>query len=583
MNFGNEDNSYFGGIPSSIISYSTDRGRYQAYDGVYDIQSGTTQQLITLQNQITDLQKKIVDVQSYQAVQTQSDNPNYIANGDCSQFTLPYPVTMSQASGANAVGFNMHGAAVPVQDRWYHVAELSGFNPVNIKCEVKKVQLSSYISGTPDYGTVPSLSYTGVSVKYSNAAAASSPIITLEHTKGSGSWSTQKYGGMMGIQHMVPDLKNFINKSFTLGFWLYCTQSNKAYVHIMRQYNIANGGSNGLTADALERITLQEFSYSSGWNYITVQFNVGALKNKAIDTENNGLVIQIGPCYYTWSNSSGTAIVQKYGSETPMSTNSPTLELVLAEIQLRSDLIPSAMKLNYPYNPNEEQRTLPYVGYCSSLKPEQVNNKILSAGNERVINVGPVHNVPRNGIYTDWNIDYYVPLPISAPMIRAPTVTIYSYYTKSGSTVTPKIGTVWVNNPEAPTEYSSINSNTYTGKLTTLSDLTGLNIDFGSFIQTNGGGLTTPTYTPSGTSGSYNLDMINVSNTLQIFRGHFNGAKAYTYDDYPSMCRLRTFKTSENKWGWFTFIVPEVHLGNGYDGTLWLVDYSWTCITTRPF
>ena len=57
MNYGNEDTRYFGGIPSSIISYSSDRGRYQAYDGIYDVTTTTSQQLTTLQNQIAVMQK----------------------------------------------------------------------------------------------------------------------------------------------------------------------------------------------------------------------------------------------------------------------------------------------------------------------------------------------------------------------------------------------------------------------------------------------------------------------------------------------------------------------------------------------
>ena len=71
-----------------------------------------------------------------------------IANGDCSQYTQQQPTLMTCNAVANNVGYIMQGRAVPIQDRWYNVAELAGANPVNLKCEFRRVLLSSYINPT---------------------------------------------------------------------------------------------------------------------------------------------------------------------------------------------------------------------------------------------------------------------------------------------------------------------------------------------------------------------------------------------------------------------------------------------------
>ena len=149
-------NTYIGGIPSSIVSADGGRERLQAYDNIYDTNSATQQQLITLQNQVLDLRRQILQLQYAKASQTVSDSPNWIANGDCSQFTLPQPVVGTCNAGANNYGFILNGRAIPIMDRWYHVMEGAGLNASNVRMEAKQVNLTSYITGSPPFGTYPS-------------------------------------------------------------------------------------------------------------------------------------------------------------------------------------------------------------------------------------------------------------------------------------------------------------------------------------------------------------------------------------------------------------------------------------------
>jgi len=562
MNYGNEDTRYFGGIPSSIISYSSDRGRYQAYDGIYDTTSNTTQQYTTLQNQITSLSNKIVALQIAKSSQSITESPNLIANGDCSQFSLAYPV-IGDSGGSGKTGLVIQGKSIPIMDRWYHTAELAGVNPNNLRFECSRVDISSYVGGGAIYGTYPSLTTYGMLCKWYNRTGASAPtFLALEHVSPT---DYSKSGGMIAIQHCIPNVKQFVNNTFQLGFWLYSSKATYGYINIMRQYNWNQGGDDSKykTDASLERIKIETIKLEMGWNYINTSFTVSSLSvSKTIVEDKNGLVIQIGPCYYRWYSPTSHVM---YGSADIFLSNSPELQFVFAELQLRSDTFPS--KDNFPVNIREEERTLPYVNYCSSLKPTRITTssnpngiQVLGTGTPYVI--GTLD--PSTTTYAA-----VIPLLYASKMKACPK---YIYY----NTI----------------DYST-NSRTFKNFFYETNQATSDSSTYYTFAANASSGMQVDTYCVSA-SGAVNIVDSNVmptnSQMISISENNawFKFSKSINSGAYviPTASIFKTASNSTTVWGWFTFIVPESHYGNQNTYAkdfLTYVDYIFTALTSRPF
>lgn len=350
MNFGNEDYNSFGGIPSSIIAYSGDRARYQTYDGIYDIQTTTSQQIQTLQNQIVALQTSVQSLQQSTISQIIGTNPNLLANGNCEQFTLNQPIIGTCRAGGSNEDFVIQGKCIPIFDRWYHVAELSGVNASNFKLTVNQIKLKDYISGGAAYDEAPRICTKGVTLNW--AATTGNVTLTPEHTKTPPDYN--KFGALLGIQHLVPDVTLTVGKTYSLGFWVKSSYNGSGFIRVLRQYSTNKGGGNSLTANALERVYLNRFDFLSGWNYIQQTFSTSASLNGNSISGINGLVVQIGPFHYTWTSSTNYTIT---GTILPgYATN---FEWVLTEIQLRQDTV--AAKNNFPYNLREYENTREYI------------------------------------------------------------------------------------------------------------------------------------------------------------------------------------------------------------------------------
>jgi len=562
MNYGNEDTRYFGGIPSSIISYSTDRGRYQAYDGIYDTTSNTTQQFTTLQNQITTLSNKIGELQVSKSSQSITESPNLIANGDCSQFTLAYPV-IGDSGGSGKTYLVIQGRSIPIMDRWYHTAELAGLNPNNLRFECSRVDISSYVGGGPIYGTYPSLTTYGMLCKWRNRTGASAPIfLALEHVSPT---NYSKSGGMIAIQHCIPNVKQFVNNTYNLGFWLYSSKATYGYINIMRQYNWNEGvdAAKYDTDASLERIKIETIKLGMGWNYINTTFNVSSLSvSKTIVEDKNGLVIQIGPCYYRWYSPTSYTM---YGSADIFLSNSPELQFVFAELQLRSDTIPS--KNNFPVNMREEERTLPYVNYCSSLKPTSITassnpNGIQVLGTGTPYGIGALD--PSTTTYAA-----IIPLLYASRMKACPRFIYYSAIDYSTGSRTIK--NFYYDTNQASSDSSSFYTFTIYGS-------TGMQID--TYCVSGNGSLNTVNANVMPT----NSQMISISENKAWFKFSTSvNTGAYVI---PTASIFKTASNNTTVWGWFTFIVPESHYGsqNPYaKDFLEYVDYSYTALTSRPF
>jgi hypothetical protein len=417
-------NTYIGGIPSSIVSADGGRERLQAYDNIYDTNSATQQQLITLQNQVLDLRRQILQLQYAKASQTVSDAPNWIANGDCSQFTLPQPVVGTCNAGANNYGFILNGRAIPIMDRWYHVMEGAGLNASNVRMEAKQVDLTSYITGSPPFGTYPSSTAKGLSLKWSNPTN-SNAMISLETV------NTARYGGLIGAQHIIPNIRSFVNKSYILGFWIYSSKAAKGFVRVLRQYNTTQKGG-----ASLDTVFISSFDcVNSGWKYVTFQINFAGLSGgKTLTEDQHGCVIQIGPLFYKWSAPGGILSQTIYGHHDPFLgiITTPGLEFVLAEIQLRSDttLLDGT---GFPTNLREDERTLKYVTYASTQKPSTMN---LPNNSPVILSLGQMKNVD------DYYQEYFFPLSFASRLVALPNMIIWGF---KNSAVGGKVGIRWNN------------------------------------------------------------------------------------------------------------------------------------------
>ena len=558
MNYGNEDASYYGGIPSSIIAYSSDRGRYQSYDGLYDIQSATSQQLLTLQNQLAALQTTVTNIQNSVASQALRVNPNLLANGDCSQFTLNQPVIGTCNAGASNQDFILQGRCIPLMDRWYHVAELVGWSPSKLKMSAYRVKLSTVISGSLAYDKAPRIATYGLSLTYST-------------TDGS-TFFANTSTGMMGIQHLVPDVTLTLGKSYSLGFWLKSSYEGKGFVRFIRQYNRTNTntGGNLMTSNCLEDLSRQSFDFVVGWNYIEVKCNTnGVLANLTIGNINglpdsNGLVVQIGPAYMSYN----TGIT--YGK---VPTGMTSFEWILTELQLRTDT--TASKINFPLNLREYENTREYI--CSTPNANSVLGIPTSYCKTRTKGSGTYESVIQN-----FTINFKTRISFPNKMKETPSVIILNekpYNFAKGISGVYLLGDTAYKTSGSGNAYSWHNwdwghwaglTNEYT--LTGTYSTTGTNPDY------------TPTITKTNTGYGAGHRIINISD----INFELEHEEAFTFTNWFSFITVDDNRLLAN-WGTyntkFVMIVPEAHMGPGagYSEQLGYIDYQVTACTSRPF
>lgn len=562
--FNNNVPNYFNGIPSSIVAYSQQRGQLQTYDNIFDTQTDVNQQLTTIQNRISDLTESLNELRILRSLTTTTQT-NLIANGDCSQFTLANPMSLTANAGGNNTGLIMQGKAHPIMDRWYHVAELSAFNPVYFKCVVKRDNISNYIAGLPLWGTYPSNTDYCLRAQWYNANNTN-PVFTLEHTAGANS---DKYGGMIALQHMIPNVRQFAVRSAKLGFWIWSNRSEDGYVQILRQYNqIATGTiADSNTSNSLERILIKSFSPTpNSWTYITIPITLPPLLNKTINATPNGLVVQIGPCFYIWKAGSPNTFVT-YGSTTPFTSTSPDVQYVIAEIQLRLDG-DSPSTVNFPTNDKESDRTLPYMNYCSTTNPNNIPTTS-TVTDLQILSVAPAfpsgQTITSGGVlYTTYTTANMV-LNYASNMITQPSVAYFCYYDKANSNA-PKIGVRY----DTVSTYDSA----YQGQmLWENNSVTGIQID--TYYITKPFVLGIDSGITPATSG---IISAGVSNAI------FTSVRglAGLVESAPTSQLLMT--ASHGKWGYFVFMVPETHIGKTENvEVLYIVDYYWTALTSRPF
>lgn len=562
MNYGNEDTRYFGGIPSSIISYSSDRGRYQAYDGVYDISSFTSQQLTTLQDSLAVAQKQIYSLQSTRVSQLLSTNPNLLANGDCSQYTLTQPTIGSVNCGVNNVGFQLQGRAIPIMDRWYHVAELAGVNPQNLRLECYRVSMSSYINPLEALETRPSICTYGMKCVWKNALGTTTDLFAPEHEKSPMSRNTDKSGAILAVQHMVPDVTKTVNKVYSLGFWLHANYNSNGMVRILRQYNTDGGGGNKNTEYSLQHIHIKSFEFVSGWNYIETSFTTSTLNANTISGL-NGLVIQIGPFYYSWKVNSGNVVSELYGS---FPYGQASYEWVLGEIQLREDK--TSTKSNFLINPTEHENTLPYICSTSNTGVEMLDHPGVMMNTPTLSFAHPVYD----HTYTIY-FDSIIRLPVK--MKEAPSVIIFNC---GALGINNSIGGYFIPNNATYNESNAM------GPMWNGMTLRGLSYSYDARRLWVEGSNQSKSELAIGKTGWPVNAQIRFM-TESSFRLNFDTTQTFTTNTASTyLVQNPLLYFNAGTVSKFVAIVAETHMGKQDQSEfLTYVDYSWTALTSRPF
>ena len=565
----NNVNTYIGGIPASIVAPDSGREILQSYDNIYDTNSAVQQQLRTVQNQLVDLRNQILSLQYSKSSQVIADAVNWIANGDCSQFTLSQPVVGTCNAGANNKGFILNGRAIPIMDRWYHVMEGAGFNCTNLRMEAKQVNILSYISGTPAYGTYPVTTNKALSVKWYNPTNTTK-CFTPETS------NHNRYGGMIAVQHIIPNINAFVSTSYQLGFWIYASKATKGYVRVLRQYNTSQKGGT-----SLDFIHIQSFDVGTSWTYVTMTITFPPLTaGKTLTPDQNGCVIQIGPAYYNWTAEPESGIFvssNTYGSMEPFTTSTPGIEFVIAEVQMRSDVL-GLDGLSFPTNIREDERTLKYVTYVAPEKPQTMN---IAAYNPIVLATGECK------FKTMHQVDAHFSLNYATRLIKTPNIIIWGY--KNATAQECRIR--WTNN----TQSWNVGATRYDMWETVIA--TGFDVNMVPYLLIKEGdpdlfidleatmltrdwygnlqrGLTIPSITESSMILKATVDYADFGATASSLY-YSRGIPVYT-----SMITNRLGEV-----GWFTCIVKECDTGdlNNQSEVLSYVDFSFTAPTSLPF
>lgn len=568
MNFGNEDYNSYGGIPSSIIAYSGDRARYQTYDGIYDIPTTTSQQIQTLQTQITDLQNSVKNLQQSTISQIIGTNPNLLANGNCENFTLNQPIIGTYRAGGSNEDFVIQGKCIPIFDRWYHVAELSALNTSNFKMSCTQVDLKNEISGGAAYDAAPRICKKGVYLNW--GATTGNVAVTLEHTKGDGVSSTGKWGALLGIQHMVPDVTLTVGKTYSLGFWIKSSYTGSGFIRILRQYNTNRneGAANFFTGNALERVYFNKFDFVTGWNYVQQTFSTSSALNGNSISGFNGLVVQIGPFHYTWWTSTNYTITGT------IFQGASSYGWVLSEIQLRQDTV--AAKNNFPYNVREYENTREYI-CATAQEPASLGPVINSMTNrtfdsskqqfrfDQTIDVKFPNSLKQIPDYIVWNAKRNDSLYLFYPNLRGVVATFYNEpdNTQKPASSTNKFS---FNLFDVPTANGTMNINESLAKM-----------------YISGGPRNDYTFDVSATRTTDHWEIPNISKNNFILK---RDAWYEISDTTPAELYFKNCFLYPHLYGQFVGIVVEADMGkadpaaNDWDTT---VDWQYMAITAIPF
>lgn len=530
---------YFNYVPSSIIGYQPQRGQISSYAGIFDagpsIDVGLQEQISSLSGEITTLRSTFTEAQG-----TNSSSPNLIANGDFSQFTLGHKIILRAAPTASTDGFMLQTRAHPIADRWFLVSQFAGCSVSDLRLDVSRVGLTS--------GDDPKMSSTALQIDYISGTITSNYGTGTQNVSG-------RHGAMQAIECRLPNVRQFIDRSMNLCFWVYSNQIRKGFIRVERVYNHSRSSSTRPEPTGFEKVGLEEFSMSVGWNFIsrpiTFSPTLHPTMSSSIDEINNGLMIQVGTFYHCWDNTG----IMTYGD-----LPSSGLQLKFAEMQLS----PMAGMYTYPLNVDENLRTEPYVNRCSPIHP----NDIISTATATVgTNTIALSTTKRDSVgnLTDFLLSYH------SAMKRRPNRCIYRYWNISTQSV--KTGFVFpMINKLASTTITSSDTNTVYNAFDPF-DFRGLLLRTALYDSTSSWSYVSDLAAGTNDSGL----SLGVNNPIQAVVGYLGSStqfpfRVWTYNltasklsgstrYLPGACSLQTNEYGYDMFGWFTFIVDEIDLG----------------------
>lgn len=397
------------GIPSSMIGAGQARAILATYEPSFFSSNETETRFTDMEQRVQNVEDEVATVMDVRLRQSLAIKPG-IANGDCSQWSHGTTITMGTLGTTSAAAplttypsgvARMHQRAVPIMDRWYHVADLSG------------LQLGPFSGDTTQDFTVTAQR---VPLDPLRSSGTQQPLVAdyglqLNYK---GAWSdhlaTDNFG-MMAIYHRIPNVRLWHNTKVTLSFWLYLPELTNLYVQVARQYNRTKPDLEPLTtttnplgysateytmrnsvAPGIEVLYRNEIHRpeSAGWVFIERTVDLPALDStRTIDDafHNHGLVIMIGPMFHapfmdlvgnlyreTWgdldTSSDGAALMKVTGG------NPNGLTFVLTEFQLvESGTAQSFIKQD------ESLNTQPYMCQIKPILPVAGNDQnVLAMG-----------------------------------------------------------------------------------------------------------------------------------------------------------------------------------------------------------
>lgn len=543
-------NQYLGGVPASLINYSTERGIYAARDGVYDIPSDYQAQLNSINEQISTLNQTLIDLKTSQSIQTLADSNNLAANGDCSQWSLPYMLLPFCTESSN-FSFIIQSRVHLIMDRWYLACELAGLNPNGLVLNVKRATISDFTGGL-EVGTYPLNAKYGCYLEF--GGAHSPQVLTPEHTVASPNAS--KVGGLLAIQHRIENVAQFSLRKVYVGFWVRANRTTKGFVRLVRQYNWTKGGNVYSTSAAIDIVGIQNFSMSNDtWTYISLEFNVPLLRANSIVDGENGLIVQIGPFFYNFTSANSSTL---YGDLAQFTVSDVNMNWVITEIQVRTDTAPT--QTNFTVNLREHERTLPWISPVMLLPQSVIYNRPPANVNDTFYLASGSAYVYAGSGSSNLSLRATFQLNYPTEMIRTPSrAYLCNYHVNDPKWI--RVGAIFYNN------------DTCTG-----------NYVYGRFGYAEFKGAYVRTYC---NSGSVRNDEVYTARMRSY--GVQNAIYEADYDVYgstyssPTTADLTMASHGESCFGWFVFHVPEFDSGytnNNY--TYSYLDYSYSSMSTIP-
>ena len=420
-----------GGVPASLVAYTGDgaRKRRAAQSG-FDTSYGDpiAAGYASVSSQITKLQTQMSQYVGFQQQVLKAANVNMVANGDFSQWSaMPTIWGGFNLSTGTQNHLRMNGYAIPLADRWYHVAQTGAFvlNTAGIRMAATNPVVVQNAVINPDTAVIVQ------SKKALQVVWTSTNTVSL-YSSGD---NYLRSSAMFAVQHMIQDVTRFVNKQMSLVFKVKGVASGTGFVQIYRQYNLtrptptttsATTFAQTIKPPGLELIKRQQFTYTALWSQQQVTFDLGGLLGTTIADGDNGLVIQIGSLFYYNTRTSGGALILEQfgdagGANGLFKTGGGSVTLCFADVMVYEGgfLLEYSLRDERPY-------TQPWV--CS-LGPKAANpaikRKVLAKGQTANVQFGqsPFIGGTVGGNWYQSVFDIKLPLE----MARAPTNLLWFY------------------------------------------------------------------------------------------------------------------------------------------------------------